>query len=79
MADDDVVYEGDAHPGTNQHSEPEQSPAEMFSDREGTEGQSEDLKEGGDDGNPSEGDNLQQRLHREARRVHEDRKDDNGQ
>ena len=79
VTDHDVVYEGDAHPGSNQHSEPEESPGEMFSHCEGTEGQSEDLKEGGDHGNPSEGDNLQQRLHSEARRVHEHREDDDGQ
>ena len=51
----------------------------MSRHRKGTYDKAHHLEKGGDDGNPPVGDDFQQRRHREARRVHENREDDDGQ
>ena len=79
MTDVDVVHEGYPHPWTNQHAEAQYCPADVVSDGEGADQQSGHLEDGGDHCHPPGGDDFQQRRHRETRRVHEDREDDDGQ
>ena len=79
MTDDDVVHEGDPNTWPDQHAEAEYRPADVSSDGEGADGEPDHLEDGGDDGHPPVGDGFQERRHRETRRVHEDREDNDGQ
>ena len=76
VTDDDVVHEGYPHTWTNQHAEPEYRPADMSSYGERAGDESDHLEDGGDDGDPPEGDDFQERRDWETRRVHEDREGD---